>query len=50
VRRFSAVRHFEAETYAWTVLPSELRVDELAAGIAHELTWLRQRFLVPSSA
>ncbi len=50
VQRFSTVRHFEAETYAWSVLPSELLVDELAAGIAQELTWLRQRFLVPSTA
>ncbi|MDA1312013.1 MAG: metabolite traffic protein EboE [Acidobacteria bacterium] len=50
VQQFSAVRHFEAETYAWSVLPSELRVDELAVGIAHEVTWLRQRFLVPSTA
>ena len=49
VRQFSAVRHFEAETYAWSVLPSELRVDELAVGIAHEITWLRQRYLVPST-
>jgi hypothetical protein len=50
VQRFSTVRHFEAETYAWSVLPSELLVDELAVGIAQELTWLRQRFLVPSTA
>lgn len=37
------VRHYEAETYAWSVLPSELRVADLAAGIANELRWLRER-------
>ena len=38
-----SVRHFETETYAWSVLPSELRVADLAEGIANELTWLRER-------
>jgi hypothetical protein len=42
-REFSDVRHFEAETYAWGVLPPELRVDDLAEGIARELIWLRDR-------
>jgi hypothetical protein len=49
VQQFSSVRHFEAETYAWSVLPSELLVAELAVGIAGELNWLRQRFLVSST-
>lgn len=40
-----AVRHYEAETYAWSVLPSDLRVADLAEGIASELTWLRERHL-----
>ncbi|VTS06112.1 metabolite traffic protein EboE [Tuwongella immobilis] len=31
--------HFEVETYAWTVLPAEMQVPELAAGIAEELRW-----------
>lgn len=31
----------EVETYAWGVLPPELRADRLAAGIARELAWLR---------
>lgn len=31
----------EAETYAWNVLPDSLRNDDLADGIARELTWLR---------
>ncbi|MEM9914395.1 MAG: metabolite traffic protein EboE [Planctomycetota bacterium] len=29
--------HFEVETYAWDVLPDELKSDNLAAGIADEL-------------
>ena len=40
-RELSNCRHFEVETYAWAVLPSELRVDILAEGIARELTWVR---------
>ena len=39
----ASVRHFEAETYAWSVLPSELRVADLSEGIANELSWLRDR-------
>ena len=33
------LRHFEVETYAWSVLPLELRQQELADGIAAELHW-----------
>jgi sugar phosphate isomerase/epimerase len=50
IRDFSDVRHFEAETYAWSVLPAELQVDELAAGIADELRWVRQQAATLSSA
>lgn len=42
VRRHSTVQHFEVETYAWGVLPPELRQAELAAGIAHEMEWFRE--------
>ncbi len=42
LRRFSNVKHFEVETYAWGVLPHELQVDDLATGIAHEMRWVRQ--------
>ncbi len=35
-------RHLEVETYAWTVLPPELRQPDLAAGIAEEMAWLEQ--------
>jgi hypothetical protein len=38
-RRYSDCRHFEVETYAWGVLPPELREPDLAAGIAKELEW-----------
>lgn len=34
------VKHFEVETYAWTVLPKEMRPAELADGIADELRWV----------
>lgn len=32
--------HFEAETYAWNVLPPELQQADLASGIAAEMKWL----------
>lgn len=38
-RELGSVEHFEVETYTWTVLPEELRVTSLAAGIAEELEW-----------
>lgn len=34
------LRHWEIETYAWSVLPAELRQRELADGIAEEMRWL----------
>ena len=40
------VRHFEVETYAWDVLPEQLRTDDLARGIAREIVWLKDRFVV----
>ncbi len=36
------LRHFEVETYAWGVLPSELQRSELADGIAQEMRWLAE--------
>ena len=39
--RGAETRHFEAETYAWDVLPDELKRADLAGGIAEELRWLR---------
>jgi hypothetical protein len=38
-RKHSTCRHYEVETYAWGVLPAELKQPELAAGIAEELKW-----------
>src|SRR5262245_24366819 len=32
-------QHFEVETYAWSVLPPDLKQPDLAAGIAEELKW-----------
>lgn len=38
------INHFEVETYAWDVLPEDLRTDDLAEGIAREILWLNDRF------
>jgi len=35
-----ALKHCEVETYAWSVLPADMRRVELADGIARELEWL----------
>ena len=43
VRDRSEIRHFEVETYAWEVLPSELKGETLALDIARELRWLGAR-------
>ena len=40
-KKYSAVRHFEVETYAWGVLPKSLQHAKLADGIAQELTWFK---------
>jgi hypothetical protein len=42
-RRFSHCQHYEVETYAWDVLPAELRHAELAAGIAEEMKWFENQ-------
>jgi hypothetical protein len=43
-RRYSQVSHFEVETYAWGVLPPELKQPTLAAGIAEEMRWFAQHY------
>ena len=43
IRKISDCRHFEIETYAWTVLPDELKTDDLAEGIAKELLWMQEQ-------
>lgn len=40
----AGTRHFEIETYAWGVLPPELRGGALADGIAREMTWLADAY------
>lgn len=39
IKATSDCRHFEVETYAWGVLPEELRLADLAEGIAREMDW-----------
>jgi hypothetical protein len=43
------VRHYEVETYAWNVLPESVEVDDLAHGIAKELSWLHETINAPRS-
>lgn len=38
------VHHYEVETYAWNVLPSDMKKRTLAEDIAREIEWLRDRF------
>jgi sugar phosphate isomerase/epimerase len=42
MKNCSDCRHFEVETYAWGVLPPELKQPDLAAGIAEELRWFEE--------
>lgn len=46
VRELTDCKHFEAETYAWSVLPKELQEESLAHGIAKELQWLKDQAAV----
>jgi hypothetical protein len=43
------VHHFEVETYAWNVLPRSVDVEDLADGIAREMSWLREQLDRPLS-
>ena len=36
-------KHFEVETYTWSVLPSELKCVDLVDGIAQEMKWVKQQ-------
>jgi len=40
LRARSDVNHYEVETYAWDVLPDDLKMQRLADGIAAEMRWL----------
>ena len=42
-REYSNVEHFEVETYAWNVLPTDLQQADLAVGIAEEMKWFSDR-------
>lgn len=35
--------HLEVETYAWSVIPEDLRENDLSKSITHELLWLRNQ-------
>ncbi|MFC1603599.1 metabolite traffic protein EboE [Planctomycetota bacterium] len=43
IHKISDCRHFEVETYAWTVLPDALKTRDLAQGIAKELLWMQSQ-------
>lgn len=43
IHKVSDCRHFEVETYAWTVLPDALKTRDLARGIAKELLWMQNQ-------
>lgn len=47
-RSAAVVRHFEVETYAWSVLPEPLRQATLAEGIARELSWFSEQLTQPA--
>ena len=44
IKEHSDCNTFEIETYAWGVLPQQLRVSDLAQGIAAELKWFKETF------
>jgi hypothetical protein len=44
IYKLSDCRHFEVETYAWTVLPDGLKTNDLAMGISKELFWMQKQF------
>jgi len=41
--KYSQVKHFEVETYAWGVLPKSLQHAKLADGIAQEMKWFLEQ-------
>ena len=43
IYKLSDCRHFEVETYAWTVLPDGLKTSDLAQGISKELLWMQNQ-------
>ncbi len=47
IGKHSECKHFEVETYAWSVLPPELKTADLTEGIAREMQWVRQQMGSP---
>ncbi len=43
IRAEDGIRHYEVETYAWNVLPEDLRPRRLADGIAAEMRWAKEQ-------
>jgi len=43
IRPEDGIRHYEVETYAWGVLPEDLRPPRLADGIAAEMRWAQEQ-------
>ena len=43
-------RHFEVETYAWSVLPEAMQPDTLAEGITREMKWVLEHAAMGPSA
>jgi hypothetical protein len=48
-RAHSDVKHFEVETYAWSVLPTAMRPARLADGIAEEIRWFENTIAKPGN-
>ncbi len=43
IRPEDGICHYEVETYAWNVLPEDLRPPRLADGIADEMRWAQEQ-------
>lgn len=43
IRPEDGIQHYEVETYAWNVLPEDLRPKRLAEGIAAEMRWAKEQ-------
>jgi hypothetical protein len=41
-RELTTCKHYEVETYAWSVLPEELKLVDLVDGIAQEMKWVKR--------
>lgn len=48
--KFGDIEHWEVETYAWSVLPDDLKTNTLAEGISRELQWFQPLFPTQASS